>query len=303
MGTRIPQATFSKMALGLCLWCTAVPAQIITTVAGTDFFFPSTSLPAANAPLGNIQGVTVNAQGNVYAADSGDNIVVRISPSGVLTVVAGNGIQGFSGDGGPATSASLDFLSLGGIMPAGGVAVDSAGNLYIADTWNNRIRKVSGGTITTVAGNGTFGYSGDGGPATSALLNLPSGVAVDSVGNFYIADALNNRIRKVSGGTITTVAGKGDEGFSGDGGSATSASLYHPKGVDVDSAGNLYIADTGNYRIRKVSGGTITTVAGNGGWGLPCNGGSATSACLFEPAGVAVDSAGNLYIEIGRASW
>jgi uncharacterized protein (TIGR03437 family) len=294
MGTHIPRTTFPKVVLGLCLCCVGAPAQVITTVAGTDFFFPSTPLPALSAPLGNTQGVAIDAQGNVYAADSGNNIVVRISPNGALTVVAGNGIQGFSGDGGPATSASLNFLSLAGIMPAGAVAVDSAGNLYIADTWNYRIRKVSGGTITTVAGGGN-GPLGDGGPATNASLSLPEGVAVDSAGNLYIADAVNNRIRKVSGGTITTVAGGGN-GPLGDGGPATSASLAGPAGVAVDSAGNLYIADTYNGRIRKVSGGTITTVAGNGYWGLPCNGGPATSACLFEPAGVAVDSAGNLYI-------
>jgi sugar lactone lactonase YvrE len=271
----------------LCLWCAGAPAQIITTVAGTDFVFPSTPLPAVNAPLGNIQGVAVDAQGNVYAADSGNNLVVRISPNGALTVVAGNGIGGFSGDGGPATSASLDGPY--------GVAVDAAGNLYIADSWNGRIRKVSGGTITTIAGNGTDGFSGDGGPASSASFSDPAGIAVDSAGNLYVADTYNHRIRKVSGGTITTVAGNGIESFSGDGGPATSASLDRPFGVAVDSAGNLYMADTFNSRIRKVSGGTITTVAG-GGNGALGDGGPATSASLAWPQGVAVDSSGNLYI-------
>jgi uncharacterized protein (TIGR03437 family) len=286
---------------GLCATAVA-PAfaqqQVITTIAGTNFTFPGTPLPAVNAPLGSISGVAVDANGNVYVADPSNNIVERFVPGGQLTVVAGNGIAGFSGDGGPAVNASLD-------VPAG-VAVDSAGNLYISDTGNNRIRKVSGGTITTVAGNGIYGFSGDGGPATSASLYVPTGVAVDSAGNFYIADYYNNRVRKVSGGTIMTVAGNGAAGFSGDGGAATSASLKLsnvsgvPNGVAVDSAGNLYIADTGNYRIRKVSGGTITTVAGNGIQGFSGDGGPATSAMLgganSGPTGVAVDSAGNLYI-------
>jgi len=270
----------------LCLWCGAAHAQIITTVAGTDFAFPATPLPAVSAPFGNIPGVTLDAQGNIYAADSGNNIVVRISPDGTLTTVAGNGIQGFSGDGGPATSASLD-------QPAG-VAVDASGNVYIVDY--DRIRKVSGGVITTVAGNGKGGFSGDGGPATSAELNAPAGIAVDSAGNIYIADTINNRIREVSGGTITTIAGNGSGGFAGDGGPATSAKLNDPAGVAIDSAGNLYIADWFNYRVRKVSGGNITTFAGNG---LPLSlgdGGPATKASLAFPYGVAVDPSGNLYI-------
>jgi uncharacterized protein (TIGR03437 family) len=174
--------------------------------------------------------------------------------------------------------------------------VDSAGDLYIADFAGERIREISNGVITTVAGNGTYGFSGDNGPATSARLYSPSGVAVDSAGNLYIADADNNRIRKVSDGVITTVAGNGTEGFSGDNGPATSAQLYNPYGVAVDSAGNLYIADYGNNRVRKVSNGVITTVAGNGTQGFSGDDGPATSAQLDGPFGVAVDRAGNLYI-------
>ena len=211
---------------------------------------------------------------------------------GIITTVAGSSPNGgFSGDGGPATSAGL-------FLPRG-VALDAAGNLYIADSSNNRVRKVTpGGTITTAAGNGQFGYSGDGGPATSATIVQPYAVALDGAGNLYIADYGNNRIRKVTpGGTISTVAGNGTFGAAGDGGPATSANLNRPYSVAVDTAGNLYIADFGNQRIRKVTpGGIISTVAGNGGTGFSGDGGPAISAQLNSPWGVAVDSAGNLYI-------
>ncbi len=272
------------------LLASAASAQIITTVAGTDWSFPTGSLAAVNAPLGQLPGVAVDTAGNVFVADESDNIVVRISVNGTLNIVAGNGISGFSGDGGPATSASLSTPY--------GVAVDSAGNLYIADQYNQRIRKVSNGTITTVAGNGNQGFSGDGGPATSASLSLPSGVAVDSAGDLYVVDTYNQRIRKISNGTITMVAGAGNAGFSGDGGPATSAqfNFYIAGAIAVDSAGNLYIGDTANERVRKVSNGTITTVAGNGSSFLSGDGGPATSAQINYPVGVAVDAAGNLYI-------
>ncbi|MEJ5370332.1 MAG: hypothetical protein WHT08_18640, partial [Bryobacteraceae bacterium] len=177
------------------------------------------------------------------------------------------------------------------------MAVDSAGNVYIADTSNHRIRKVTpSGTITTVAGNGNAGFSGDDSTATAAQLYFPNGVAVDSSGNLYIGDSRNYRIRKVTpSGTITTVAGNGNAGFSGDGGPATEAQLSYVRGVAVDSAGNLYIADYANHRIRKVNpGGTITTVAGDGTAGYGGDGSAATEAQLYSPAGVVVDSLGNL---------
>ncbi len=281
------------MRVGLFLLCVSLAhGQVITTVAGTSYVVPPSGVAALNAPLGRTAGVALDSAGNLYIADDADNIVAKVSPAGLLTVAAGNGHAGLSGDGGPAVAASLNGpLS---------VAVDSSGNLYIADTRNHRVRKVSGGTITTVAGNGTAGYSGDGGSAVNASLNSPAGVAVDSAGNLYIADAGNQRIRRVSGGTITTVAGNGVAGFSGDGGPAISASLAGPgaapEGLAVDSSGNLYIADGGNSRVRKVSGGTITTVAGNGSAGFSGDGGLATSASLYLPAAVLVDGSGNLYI-------
>ena len=275
---------------------------IITTVAGNGAgFFAGDGGPATSASLGGPAGVAVDTSGNLFIADQSNNLIRRVSASGIITTVAGNvafanrgSLGGFSGDGGPATSAQV---------AAPGVAVDASGNLFIADTNNNRIRKVwASGIITTVAGNGAQGFAGDGGPATSASLYNPNGVAVDASGNLFIADELNQRIRKVSaGGIITTVAGSGvigiiAGGFSGDGGAATSALLTRPAGVVVDTSGNLFIADSLNNRIRKVSAsGVITTVAGGGTGGLG-DGGPATLAVLGEPVGIALDASGNLFI-------
>ncbi len=271
-------------------------SQVITTVAGTPWIFRGDGGPATKAPVGEVQGVAVDSAGNLFVADSGNDLVVKISKGGVLTVVAGSGTFGFSGDGGPATSAALAFVPF---FVTAGVAVDAAGNLYIADTENHRVRKVSpGGIITTVAGNGQEGHSGDGGPATAAILGEPLAVALDGAGNLYIAQQAF--IRKVSpSGIITTVAGgaPNSPGFSGDGGPATSAALGDEiGGVAVDAAGNLYIADTRNNRIRKVSpSGIITTMAGIQESGFSGDGGPATSAALHQPFGVAPDTTGNLY--------
>jgi uncharacterized protein (TIGR03437 family) len=307
------------------------PDGIITTVAGGGTEFPGDGGPATSAALAPTS-VAVDAVGNLFIAERGIRTGIggrirKVSPDGIITTVAGNGTQGFSGDGGPATAAELDGPT--------GVAVDGAGNLFIAD--NNRIRKVSAsGAIATVAGDGAPGrfFFGDGGPATAAGLDLPTGVAMDGAGNLFIADVGNYRVRRVSpdgaittvagngvsvavdaggnlfiadignhrirrvspDGIITTVAGTGTQGFSGDGGPATSAELNFPNAVAVDRERNLFIADGSNHRIRKVSpDGIITTVAGTGMPGSSGDGGPATSAGM-SPRSVAVDAAGNLFI-------
>ena len=212
-----------------------------------------------------------------------------------ITTFAGTGERGFGGDGGSATAAQL--------YNPRHVAVDGSGNLYIADIYNYRIRKVdSSGVITTVAGTGERGYGGDGGPATEARLHFPRDVAVDGAGNLYIADTQNQRIRKVdSSGVITTVAGTGESGYGGDGGPAVQARLSYPRGVATDHAGNLYIADYNNLRIRKVdSSGVISTVVGTGelgaSRGVNGDGGLAVRAQLRNAHDVATDNKGNLYI-------
>ncbi len=264
----------------------------ISTVAGNGTpGYAGDSGTATGAQLRQPVGVAVDALGNLYIADTQNNRVRKVDTSGTITTVAGNGSAVFSGDGGAAVAAGLDY-------PAG-VALDAAGNLYIADEYNNRIRKVdTSGVITTIAGNGTVGAAGDSGPATSAQLYYPTAIALDGSGNLYIADNQNNRVRKVnSSGTITTVAGNGTASFFGDGGPAVAAQLNYPTSVAVDISGNLYIADYGNQRIRKIDTlGNITTVAGNGTSSYLGDGGPAVAAALNYPTGVAVDTLGNLYI-------
>ena len=271
---------------------------VITTVAGDGTAGPGVDgVPATSTAFHTPTAVTVDSAGNLFIADTLNNRVRRVdATTGVITTVAGDGTDGFSGDGGPATIAEISSSFWGGL------AVDSAGNLFIADTGNQRVRRVDAitGVITTVAGTGTRGFSGDGGPATHAQLDTPVGVAVDAAGNLFIADDTNNRIRKVdvTTGVITTVAGTGTGGFSGDGGPATGAQLAAPIGVAVDAAGNLFIADTGNQRVRRVDAatGVITTVAGTGTGGFAGDGGFATSAQLAIPLGVAVDAAGDVLV-------
>ena len=252
---------------------------------------------AKAAALWGPSGVAVDRAGNVYIADSGNNAIRKVTVDGIIHHFAGSGSQGFDGDGGAASSASL-------FQPTG-LAVDNAGNLYIADSFNQRVRKVAqDGTITTFAGNGSVCQTGDEGPAIDAGVPVPSSVAVDNAGNVYISEPMDHVVRKITpDGMIHTVAGVLDSsGFSGDGGPATSAQLWGPGGVAVDVNGALYIADTNNQRIRKVAAnGLMETIAGSTGdevlyGGFSGDGGPATSAELNLPYGLAIDTLGALYI-------
>ena len=318
------------------------PSGTLTRVAGNSRRgYSGDGAPATAAQLDTPEGLAVDAAGNLYLADIGNQRVRKVSVDGTITTVAGNGISGYSGDGGAAIAARL---SLGGTPGWGadgiGLATDAAGNLYIADAGNNRVRKVSpAGIITTIAGNGTSGGSGDGGLATSAQLSGPVNVAVDATGDLFIADYGNYLVRKVSpAGIITSLAevhspkglavdfggnlyiassdndqvfyvatngtggvfaGTGDTGYSGDGGPASGAQLDIPVGLAADAHGNLFIADFGNSRIRAVSpGGIISTVA-TGTSGSSGDGGPASAAQLNHPMRVAVDASGNFYFPDG----
>lgn len=279
---------------------------VITTIVGNgNACISSTDLcgdngPAITAQLNQVSGIALDDAGNLYIADYLNQRIRKvIAATGVITTVAGDGNSCASstslcGDNGPAIAAQLH-------QPTD-VAIDEFGNLYIADTWNFRIRKViaSTGIITTVAGTGTFGASGDGEAATNAQLSTPFGITLDEMGNLYIADFDNHSIRKVISptGVITTVAGTGVMGYSGDNGPAVSAQLNGPAGVAVDKMGNLYIADHIDHRVRKVISltGVITTVAGTGVGGYSGDNGLAFMAGLTTPFDVVVDEMENLYI-------
>ncbi len=273
----------------------AFATGLITTVAGNGL--PGSTGdggPATSARLKAPEDVFVAASGDLYIADTGNHEIRKVAAAtGVITTVAGNGSPGSTGDLGLATAARLNSPR--------GITVASNGDFYIGDRSNNKVRKVIAltGIIMTYAGTGTAGYSGDGALATLARLNRPQGIHLASNGDLYIADALNSAIRKVAAvtGIITTYAGTGTAGFSGDGGAATSAQLNAPEAMHLNSVGDLYIADTVNNRIRRVSaGGTITTVAGTGTAGSVGDGGSATAAQLDTPRGIAIGSNGAYYI-------
>jgi hypothetical protein len=268
---------------------------LISTVGGNGMAgYSGDGGPATQASINTPAGLVLDGAGNIYFADTGNDAIRRIDAvSGIITTVAGvPGVQGYTGDNGKATAATLSSPQ--------GVAFDTAGNLYIADTANNVVRMVAAGsgTITTIAGTGTAGYNGDGVAATAAQLNSPWDIVLASDGSLYIADLNNNRVRRVASGSITTVVGTGVQGFSGDGGSATAAQLYGPAGLAFDPAGNLYIADSTNNRVRKVyaTTGNIETLSGNSSEQFLGDGGPANLASLYGPYSVYFDQTGNLLI-------
>ena len=254
----------------------------IETVAGSSL--NGDGGPATAAQIGAIQGIALDGAGNLYLSDTDHNSVRKVDSKGIITTVAGTGTAGFGGDGAAATSALLN-------LPYG-LAADSSGALYVADLGNNRVRRIGpDGVISTVAGTGTAGSAGDGGPATDAQLMAPRNLVVDASGNLYISEFEGHRVRKVSNGQIVTVAGTGVAGFRGDGGTAVAAQLDFPAGLALDQTGDLYIADSENQRIRKVlPNGIISTALG----GSP-------SIALYTPLGVAVDASGDILV--GDASY
>jgi len=255
---------------------------VISTFAGTAGSpgFSGDTKAATSATLNNPSAVAVDSSGNVYIADTGNNVIRQVNSSGIINTFAGNNSLGggYTGDGGVATSGQLDAPT--------GVAVDSANNVYVTDSVNNLVRKVSGGNLSTIIGIGATGQS----------LNHPNGLLVDSSGAVYVSDT-SHRVLKYANGKLTAFAGTGDVGYSGDNGLATKAVLNNPVGLAIDAAGNVYIADANEFRIRMVSpSGIITTVAGSGHVGYVGDGGSALTAYLNFPNGVCVDRSGNIYI-------
>jgi hypothetical protein len=233
--------------------------------------------------------IAYDAVGNVYFADTNRNQVLEATLGGQLIVVAGNGVQGFAGDGGSAVSAELNGPQ--------GVAVGGDGTVYIADTGNQRVRAVIAGTISTFAGNGVRGFAGDGGVATAAEFSVPVALAVDASGALLVCDSGNQRVRRIAGGVITTIAGNGLQGFAGDGGAATAAELDTPMGVAASEDGRIFVSDTRNDRVRMVSvGGTISTFAGTGVQGFEGDRGAATAAELALPRGLVLLPSGALLI-------
>src|SRR5229473_3205009 len=283
--THPPRASHAPLRIALLLLLSL--ATPLATPAQTA------SVSALNVPLILPSALVFDAAGNLYIAETGNHVIRKVDPTGNITTIAGTGAQGFSGDAGPATSATLDSPQ--------GLALDTANNLYIADTHNHRIRKLNLTTsiLITIAGTTTPGFSGDKASATSAQLNLPTALALDASNNLYLADTGNHRIRKISAaGIITTIAGTGTQGFSGDSTPATSTAINSPTGLALDAANNLYLADTHNHRIRKITAttGIITTIAGTGAPGFSGDTTVATTATLALPHGITIDPAGNLYL-------
>ncbi len=276
----------------IVLCADAAIGQNINTIAGTGTFgFSGDGSPATAAQFQYIWYSALGAGGSIFISDNSNHRIRKIDGAGNISTFAGDGLPGFSGDGGQATAAHF--------YGAAGITVDAAGNVYFADKTNHRIRKVNtAGVISTIAGTGAPGFGGDGGAAISAVLNAPYGLLCDATGSIYVGDVGNNRVRRINAaGVITTVAGIGAVGYTGDGGPATAARLSSPACIAKDFQGNIYIADVNNNCIRKVDvSGIITTVAGNGTAGYSGDGGPAIAAMLNQPLAVAVDGIGNLFI-------
>ena len=272
---------------------TVTTSSIITRTAGTGTAgFLGDDGSATSARLNEPRDTAVGPDGSLYIADTYNNRIRKVSPQGVITTLAGNGTSGYGGDNGPATNASIKLPH--------DVTVGDDGVVYIADSHNNRVRRVgTNGIITTIAGTGAFGYNGDNRLATTATLRKPKSVALFGRG-LYIADGYNHRIRRIDldTGIITTVAGTGTAGFSGDGGPATLAKLNLPQRIAFDSVGNLYLTDTLNNRIRRVdyATGIITTVAGNGDGVFAGDGGLGVNASIRRPRGIALANDSVVYI-------
>ena len=271
------------------------PGNIDTVVGNGAWIYRGDNVLATTAPIFLPMGIVVDAAGNIFLSDSSNNRLRRVDGvTGIITTVAGNGTPGFAGDGGAATQAEISAPS--------GIVLDGAGNLFFTDTGNHCVRRVDAftGIITTVAGTaGVQGFGGDGGAATAAKLSLPEGLTFDAAGNLYIADTGNNAVREVDALTakIRTIAGTGTGSYNGDNRVATTATLNSPWSVIVAQDNSIYIADLSNARVRKIDvAGVITTVTGNGSKGASGDGGPATAAQVDAPAALALDPAGNLYI-------
>ncbi len=268
----------------------------ITTVAGNgNEGFSGDGGPAAEARLKKPEGLAFDASGNLFIADSFNHCIRRLDrASSVITTIAGTGKRGYAGDGGPAAQAVFRYVM--------DIVIDARGNSYVADPYNQRVRRIDAvtGRVATLAGTGEEGYSGDGGPAAGAMLADPRALALDMQEGLHIADRYSHCVRRVdfATGVITTVAGRGEKGYSGDGGPAAEARFNQPSALACDPRGNLYIADCWNYRIRRLDAGTgqMTTVVGFGKMGLSGDGGLATEARIGFVEGLAVDGAGNLYL-------
>jgi sugar lactone lactonase YvrE len=284
------------LLIAALLITTAVSAQTPEIIAGTGKSgFSGDGLPATVAKLRVPSDLFVTPDGSVYIADTGNNRIRRVNPDGKIETIAGNGQRVFTTDGVKATEA--------GLMSPSSVAVDGAGNIYVAEWTGHRIRKIDkNGILSTVAGNGESGYEGENLPATETSLNAPSRIFLDGKGNLFVAEFGSNRVRVVKpNGRISTVAGTGEKGFGGDGGKATGALLDRPNGLFVTDTGEIYITDLGNNRVRHIdAAGIIHTIAGDGKSKYLGDEGPATEASLNTPAGLFVDSVGNIFVCDGR---